>query len=73
MPPRRNHSSKPSLGLDCGLTVPKFLQPYQDMLGENSVFKSQIRKEKEEAWDNQQEVNTEQQELVRFIRLSLII
>ena len=54
MSQRRKQSSKPNLGLDCGLSIPKFLQPYQNMLGENSVYKDQVRKQREETWENEQ-------------------
>ena len=48
MPPKRTKDGRPNIGLDYGLSVPKFLQPYQNMLGEASVFRNQIRKEEEE-------------------------
>lgn len=54
MPPRKKSSSKNDLGFECGLSIPKFLQPYQDMLGDNSVFKDQVRKQREVAWEKQQ-------------------
>ena len=60
MPPRRNGSLKNDFGLDCGLSIPKFLQPYQDMLGDNSVFKDQIRKQREVAYENQSFLDKQQ-------------
>ena len=39
-----------SLGLECGLTIPKFLQPYQDMLGKDSVFRTSVQSEREDAF-----------------------
>lgn len=39
-----------SLGLECGLTIPKFLQPYQDMLGKDSVFRASIHSEREDGF-----------------------
>lgn len=51
-----------SLGLECGLTIPKFLQPYQDMLGKDSVFRATMHSEREEAFDTPSIVH----EYVRF-------
>lgn len=66
MPPRHK-STKPTLGLDCGLSIPKFLQPYQDMLGDNSVFKDQVRKQREEAWESQQFIGIQEEKNVHDI------
>ena len=52
MPPRKGREGSSRLGLECGLSVPKFLQPYQDLLGDASVFKNQIQREREEMKDS---------------------
>ena len=39
---------------ECGLTIPKFLQPYKDMLGNDSVFRNQIRQERENAFEDKE-------------------
>ena len=52
MPPRKGREGNSRLGLECGLSVPKFLQPYQDLLGDASVFKNQIQREREEKKDS---------------------
>lgn len=57
---RRKNSKASGSEFECGLTIPKFLQPYKDMLGDDSVFRNQIRQERENAFE---EKETRQQDL----------
>lgn len=66
MPPRKPHKSKPTLGLECGLEIPKFLQDYKNMLGENSVFSKQLRKERESGFQEIDEIEFEKEEEVGY-------
>ena len=47
---KRKNTKSPGSEFECGLTIPKFLQPYKDMLGNDSVFRNQIRQERENAF-----------------------
>ena len=55
MSSRKYSSKKEKVDFQYGLSIPKFLQPYQNLLSENSVFKDQIVKEKAAGWDGKKE------------------
>lgn len=54
---KKKNSQKDGTGFECGLSIPKFLQPYKEMLGNDSVFRNQIRQERENAFAEQEERN----------------
>ena len=51
MPPNKQPRGRRGPELECSLEIPKFLQGYKDMLGENSVFSKQLRKERDSGYD----------------------
>ena len=67
MSSRQYSSKKENVGFQYGLSIPKFLQPYQNLLSENSVFKDQIAKEKAAGWDGKREEVSKLDKSVLFL------
>ena len=51
MPKNKQPRGRRGPELEYNLEIPKFLQGYKDMLGENFVFSKQLRKERDSGYD----------------------
>ena len=50
---KKGKSVEKSLGLECGLEIPKFLREYKNLLSEDSVFRKSMRKEMETGFEEE--------------------
>ena len=51
---KKGKSVEKSLGLECGLEIPKFLREYKNLLSEDSVFRKSMRKELETGFEEEE-------------------